>query len=77
MCWFTLAFLLGWYHLQDIKRLIKPVAVWRDGVSHPITSPDPFPNPEAGDATGFCHKNLIVRDYNWKEVMKRNNVECC
>ena len=68
----------AWHtRLQDIKRLIKPAAVWRDGSSHPITSPEPFPNPESGDATTFCHKNMIVRDYNWKEVMKRNNVKCC
>eukprot|EP00040_Diaphanoeca_grandis_P044845 m.13798 g.13798 ORF g.13798 m.13798 type:complete len:453 (-) comp9866_c0_seq1:84-1442(-) len=62
---------------RNIKKRIRPVAVWRDGESFAITSPTPFPNPLSGNPKDFCLSTLKVRDFNWKEILKRNNMECC
>jgi len=62
---------------RNVKRLIRPVAVWRDGESFPISRPTPFPNPASGSPSDLCQPTLRVRDFNWKEILKRNNINCC
>ena len=48
--------------LRHMKQRIVPVAVWRAGLPHPITKPDPWPSIESQRKVVPEWKRLEIRD---------------